>query len=281
MPGADHQQAVAAAQPGAVLRAQHAGERLDQRRQRRVQAVDRQQLVDQLGGHAHLLGEPAGVEADRAEALAQRLVAAAAAPALAAGRVVVDRDAVAGGDDVHTLADGHAPRRRARGRAPPGAFAPPTSTARRSRTRRRRARGRRPRRGRARGRAPPRCGPRPARASGRPSSQQRRDGLGVHRRGDAALGHQRGDQLGGRHVERRVARRACPRWSAACRRRSAPRRGRAPRWRSRRRSRRSGRATTSARRRRTGSPRRGPRAPGGRCRPCWRRHRWRRRGPGR
>ena len=93
-PGPDDEQAVARAQAGAILRAQHARQRLDERRRDRVERVGQhEQLADQLGGHAHLLGEPARVEAGRAEALAQRLVAAAAAAALAARRVVVDRDA--------------------------------------------------------------------------------------------------------------------------------------------------------------------------------------------
>ena len=67
--------------------------------------VERQQLADQLGLDAHVLGEAAGVEPGGAEALAQRLVAAAAAAALAARRVVVDRHAVADRHAVDARAD--------------------------------------------------------------------------------------------------------------------------------------------------------------------------------
>ena len=59
-----------------------------------------EQLADEVGRHAHVLGEAAGVQRRGAEPLAQRLVAAPAAPALAARRVVVDDDAVARRDAV-------------------------------------------------------------------------------------------------------------------------------------------------------------------------------------
>ena len=57
------------------------------------------------GAEPHLLGEPAGVERRRAKLLAQRLVAAPAAPALAARDVVVDDDAVADRDARHPRPD--------------------------------------------------------------------------------------------------------------------------------------------------------------------------------
>ena len=94
-PAADDEQAVARAQAAAVEGAQHAGQRLDERRALGVEAVEDEQLADEVGRDAHLLGEAAGVQARGPEALAQRLVAAAAAPALAARRVVVHDDAVA------------------------------------------------------------------------------------------------------------------------------------------------------------------------------------------
>src|SRR3954451_22663357 len=60
-----------------------------------VHAVEREQLLDELCLHAHVLREAAGVQPSGAEALAEGLVAAAATPAFAAGRVMVDGDAVA------------------------------------------------------------------------------------------------------------------------------------------------------------------------------------------
>ena len=105
-PRPDDEQAVARAQPAAVERAQDARERLDERGALGVDlAADRQQLADEVGRDADALGEPAGVQAGRAELLAQRLVPAAAAPALAARRVVVDDDAVARRDAGHARAD--------------------------------------------------------------------------------------------------------------------------------------------------------------------------------
>ena len=104
-PGADHEQASPGRDARAALGAQRAGERLGEGREHRVEPVERQQLADELGLDPHVLGEAAGVEAGRAEALAQRLVAAAAAAALAARRVVVDRHAVADRDAVDARAD--------------------------------------------------------------------------------------------------------------------------------------------------------------------------------
>ena len=111
--GADDEQAVAGPDARAVLRPQRAAERLGERRRDGVEAVERQQLADQLGLDPHVLGEPARVQRRRAEPLAQRLVAVQAAPALAARRVVVDRDAVAGGEAA-------SPRRRPRTTSPTG-----------------------------------------------------------------------------------------------------------------------------------------------------------------
>ena len=95
---ADDEQAVARAQAAALEGAQHAGQRLDEGRALGVEAVEDEQLVDEVGRHADLLGEAARVQARGPEALAQRLVAAAAAPALAARRVVVHDDAIADRD---------------------------------------------------------------------------------------------------------------------------------------------------------------------------------------
>ena len=102
---ADDEQAVAGAQPAALEGAQHAGQRLDEGGALSVEAVEDEQLVDEVGRHADPLGEAAGVEARGLEALAQRLVAAAAAPALAARRVVVHDDAIAHGDALDVVAD--------------------------------------------------------------------------------------------------------------------------------------------------------------------------------
>ena len=66
------------------------------------------------GRQPHLLGEPAGIERRRAKLVAERLVAAPAAPALAARHVVVDDDAVADRD-------------RRRRPAPPTSTSPTTS----------------------------------------------------------------------------------------------------------------------------------------------------------
>src|SRR6185436_7002238 len=66
---------------------------------------DRQQLADEVRRHADALGEAARVQARRAELLAERLVPAAAAPALAARRVVVDDHAVARRHAAHARAD--------------------------------------------------------------------------------------------------------------------------------------------------------------------------------
>src|SRR5262249_52861514 len=103
---ADDEQAVARLQPAAIEGAQDAGERLDGPRAPGVDAVEDDQLVDEVGGDAHALGEAAGVEGRRAKALAQRLVAAPAAPALAARRVVVHDDAIADRDARDLVADG-------------------------------------------------------------------------------------------------------------------------------------------------------------------------------
>ena len=63
VPAADDEQAVAGAQAAALERAQHAGQRLDERRALGVEAVEDEQLVDEVGRHADALGEAAGVEA--------------------------------------------------------------------------------------------------------------------------------------------------------------------------------------------------------------------------
>ena len=69
--GADDEQRVAGAQPRPVLGAEHARERLDERRRQRVEAVgELEQLRDKLGHDPHALGEPAGVESRCAELLA-------------------------------------------------------------------------------------------------------------------------------------------------------------------------------------------------------------------
>ena len=183
---------------GPVLRAQHARQRLDQRRAERVELVRQdEQFVDQLGWHAHALGEPAGVEAGGAEALAQRLVAAAAAPALAARRVVVDRDAVA---DRHVRTPSPtavtSPGRLV-ARAPPGSLRAHVPVGhvggahRRTRApRQTTSPGPRTRVGDA-----PRCAPRRARPSARPSCRRKApQRAAVHRPRDAPLGHQRRDQ---------------------------------------------------------------------------------------
>ena len=65
--GADHEQAVARPQTGAVLRPQRAAERLGERRRRASRSVDRQQLADQLGRDADVLRESARVERGGAE----------------------------------------------------------------------------------------------------------------------------------------------------------------------------------------------------------------------
>ena len=105
VPAADDEQAVAGAQAAAVEGAQHAGQRLDEGRALGVEAVEHEQLADEVGRHAHLLGEAARVQGRGLEALAQRLVAAPAAPALAARRVVVHDDAIAHGDALDLGAD--------------------------------------------------------------------------------------------------------------------------------------------------------------------------------
>ena len=115
---ADDEQRVAGAQAGAVLRAQHAGERLHQRRLDRVEPCrEDEQFGDELGRQADALGEPAGVQARRAEPLAHRLVAAAAPSALPARGVMVDRHAVADGDVLDPVSEGAHDARSARGPA--------------------------------------------------------------------------------------------------------------------------------------------------------------------
>ena len=104
-PAADDEQAVAGAQAAAIEGAQHAGQRLDEGRALGVEAVEDEQLADEVGRHAHALGEAAGVKGRGLEALAQRLVPAPAAPALAARRVVVHDDAIAHRDGVDLGAD--------------------------------------------------------------------------------------------------------------------------------------------------------------------------------
>ena len=213
--GADDEQRVAGPQPGAVERAQHAAQRLDERAGDRVELAERQQLADERRAEAHALGEAAGVQRGRAKLLAERLVAAPAAPALAARRVVVDDDAVADRDRVDARRPPTAPRRRPRGRARPAACAttyvsltsePQTPQASTRQT----------------------TSPGPATGSGSSSMttsrgvsdratliasspraerrrQQREHRRARRRRGDAALGDERGDELGGRDVEGRVA----------------------------------------------------------------------------
>ena len=50
------------AQAAALERAQHAGQRLDEGRALGVEAVEDEQLVDEVGRHADLLGEAARVQ---------------------------------------------------------------------------------------------------------------------------------------------------------------------------------------------------------------------------
>ena len=97
-PRADHEQHVARGQPDAILGAQGAGERLGARGGDGIEAVERQQVGDELGLDAHVLGEAAGVQPRGAELRAERLVPGGAHAAGAAGDVVVDRDDVAGRD---------------------------------------------------------------------------------------------------------------------------------------------------------------------------------------
>ena len=61
-PAADDEQAVAGPQPAAVEGAQHAGQRLDEGRALGVEPVEHEQLADELGRHAHALGEAARVQ---------------------------------------------------------------------------------------------------------------------------------------------------------------------------------------------------------------------------
>ena len=257
----------------AALGAQGAGERLGEGGEHRVHAVEREQLADELGLDAHVLGEAAGVEPGGAEALAQRLVPAAAAAALAARRVVVDRDPVADRDAVDARADlDHlAGRLVAEHRGELAADVERLHVG-------------------AAGRAGEHAADDLAGAG---------DGVGRllddrlvlgQRAGDPhatsatvsaftgratpLLGHQRPHQLGGRDVERRVAaRRPLDRQQRAAGAAHLVGR-RAPRSRSRRRRPARGRPRTTARRPRTGSPPRPPPARGRRCRPCWRRRRW-------
>ena len=93
---ADDEQRVARREPEPVLAAQRARERLRAGGGDGVEPVEREQLADQRGLHPDELREPAGVQPRRAELRAQRLVAGAAGAAVAARRMVVDRDAVAG-----------------------------------------------------------------------------------------------------------------------------------------------------------------------------------------
>ena len=93
---ADDEQRVTGAQAGAIERAQHAAERLDERPRDRVQVAERQELADERRAQPHPLGEAARIQRGGTELVAQRLVAAPAAPALAARHVVVDHDAIPG-----------------------------------------------------------------------------------------------------------------------------------------------------------------------------------------
>ena len=89
--GPDDEEGVARVKSRPVLGPQHAAQGLDERRRDRIEVLrDLEQLCGQLLRDPHPLGEPAGIEARGPEALTQRLVAAPAAPALAAGRVMVD-----------------------------------------------------------------------------------------------------------------------------------------------------------------------------------------------
>ena len=244
----------------------------------RVEAVERQQLVDELGlRSARTRRSRPGRAPVRAEALAQRLVAVPAAAALAARRVVVDRHAVADRHAARRPRRPRPPRRPARGRAPPGSLRAtyqPTSEPQVAQASTRQT-----------------TSPGPQTGSGRSSIRVSSEASGegdphatlatvsaVTGRRDAALGHQRPHELGGRDVERRVAaRRARDGQQRAAGRahlvgvalldldRVA---GRAA----------AGRSTTTARRPRTGRrPRRRP-ARARRCRPCSPRRRWRPRG---
>jgi hypothetical protein len=93
-----------------------------------IEAADGQQLGHQVGGHPDLLGEAAGIERGAAEAVAQRLVPALAAPARPAGRVVVDHDGLARRGRARRARRARRPRRspRPRGRGPRAPCAPPT-----------------------------------------------------------------------------------------------------------------------------------------------------------
>jgi hypothetical protein len=132
-PGADDEQCVPRPQPDAILRSQRAGERLGAGRDHRIQSVEREQLVDELGLDPDVLGEAAGVQAGRAELRAERLVSGEAGTARPAGGVVVDRDGIARSHALDAA------------RARSAACVARTSRGRPSRMWRRRARDRRPR----------------------------------------------------------------------------------------------------------------------------------------
>ena len=91
---------------GTVQRAQHAGQRLDERRPLGVERPDIQQFSDEFRGNTHELGKPAGVERRCEELLAERLVPPAAAPALATWGVVVHDHAGAKRRRLRMLAHG-------------------------------------------------------------------------------------------------------------------------------------------------------------------------------
>jgi hypothetical protein len=93
--GADHEQAVAGTQTSAILSAEHARERLDQRCRDGVECFRKgQQFSNQVGRHPDSLCEATRLDAQRPEPLAQRFVTPATAAALAARGVVMDRDPI-------------------------------------------------------------------------------------------------------------------------------------------------------------------------------------------
>ena len=205
--GADHEQLVARAQARALLRAQHARQRLDQRCVDGVQAVGERRAARPparaRGGRARRSRRDPGASRGTARTSSRGR----------GGSGGTRRMACDGGSRPDRRRRRCRPHRRptarprsAHGRAPPAAWPPRTSPSRRRRRHRTRGPRRRPRRVRAQGHRVPRCGRRRHRTSGRLSSgHQGGERLGVDGLGDAALGHERCDQCRRRHVERGVA----------------------------------------------------------------------------
>ena len=276
--GADHEQRVARAQARALLRAQHARQRFDQRCVDGVQAVREDEE----------LGSPARARGGRARRSRRD-------PGASRGTARTSSRGRGGTGGTRRMAcDGgwrpdrrrrrrRPPRRRtarhrsAHGRAPPAAWPPRTSPSRRRRRHRTRGPRRRPRRVPAQGHRAPRCGRRRHRTSGRPSSgHEGGERLGVNGLGDAALGHERCDECRRRHVERGVATRRVRAASVRSGRSAADLFGVALLDRDLR----AGRALGVDRRGRPRDHERDlrrpePPAPGRRCRLCSRRRRWR------